>query len=419
MNKKTKKRLWRWGTLLLVVILAVWVQSRWHAWFHNPEEQPYTPLTVPHRVLLTFGDENESSRNVSWQCDTILQRSYLELLCLDDDSICRAEVEAKGEVFASRQGKAAFYVARLRNLEPDKHYKYRAISGKKASEWYDFRTYPEHRQKASFLYVGDVQDTLGGITNRILHEALKRHPEGELLVCGGDFVERPRNEDWTEAFNDIDSVAQHIPMLCVTGNHDYLKAIIMELERRFTLTFSYFLDSKIDDNHVYTLSYGPIQFFLLDSNREFPYLYSQRQWLKSKLAESRAPWKIVVLHHPLYSVKGKNNNLIQRWMFDDIIREYGVDMVMQGHEHAYARVTAKDDGGQQVTPVYTISHCSPKNYKIDPGDRFDKIDKQGRYYQIVSISGDTLTMRAYETEGHSLIDSLSIIKDQNIKKIQL
>jgi hypothetical protein len=106
-------------------------------------------------------------------------------------------------------------------------------------------------------------------------------------------------------------------------------------------------------------------------------------------------------------------------MFDDIIREYGVDMVMQGHEHAYARVTAKDDGGQQVTPVYTISHCSPKNYKIDPGDRFDKIDKQGRYYQIVSISGDTLTMRAYETEGHSLIDSLSIIKDQNIKKIQL
>ena len=60
---------------------------------------------------------------------------------------------------------------------------------------------------------------------------------------------------------------------------------------------------KIDTTALFC--YGPIQFFLLDSNREQPYPYTQRQWLKQQLGQNRARWKIVVLHHPLFSVRGK------------------------------------------------------------------------------------------------------------------
>lgn len=48
-----------------------------------------------------------------------------------------------------------------------------------------------------------------------------------------------------------------------------------------------------------------------------------------------------MLHHPVYSIKGKMNNLPVRWMFDGLFREYGVDLVLQGHEHNYARMTNK------------------------------------------------------------------------------
>ncbi len=392
---------------VLTIALAAWVAARWHVWFGNPEELAARPLMVPGHVLLTFGDENEMSRNVSWQCDTVLRPSHLELVCLADRDT--TSVEAQGEVFESRKGRAAYYVARLRQLKPATHYRYRAVSGSDVSQWYDFQTHTPNRDRFSFIYVGDVQDSIGGIANRLLMEAWAHHPEVEFLVCGGDLTERPANQYWAETFRDLDSIGQSIPILNVTGNHDYFKGITRRLERRFPLVFSYFLDSKVDDNMVYTLNYGDAQIFVLDSNREFFHLWTQRQWLKQQLEQSAAKWKILVLHHPLYSIKKKNNNLIQRWMFGDLVSQYGVDLVLQGHEHAYARMTAHDDVGNAKTPVYTVSHCSPKNYRISFDERFDKYGISSRFYQTVNVSGDTLAMATYNAYTHVLYDSLLII----------
>ena len=395
-----------------MLLLIVWVATRWHVWFGNPEELAVEPLMTPSHVLLTFGDDSELSRNVSWQCDTVLRPSWLELAC-DSDTL---RIEAQGEVFESRNGKAAYYVARLRQLKPDTHYSYRVIAGPRQgvpeefSPWYDFQTYATNRDRFSFLFVGDVQDTIGGIANRLLIEAWKQHPEAEFLVCGGDLTERPANQYWAETFSDLDSIGQTMPILNVTGNHDYFKGIIQRLERRFPLVFSYFLDSKIGDNMVYTLNYGDAQLFVLDSNREFFYLWTQRQWLEEQLQQSKAKWKILVLHHPLYSIKGSNNNMTQRWMFDDLVHEYGVDLVLQGHEHAYARMIGGTyKNGAPAVPVYTVSHCSPKNYRIGFDERFDKVGISSRYYQTVSVSGDTLTMATYDANTQALYDSLMIV----------
>ena len=406
----TRKKL-KWILLLLLVVgLSLWVASRWNAWFHNPEEPPYTASPTPHRVLLTYGNKDGLSRNISWQCDSVVRPSWIELVCLTDSTSSTPDtIQAEGEVFVSRSGKAAYYVARLRQLQPGRQYAYRAVTDGKCSPYYTFQVLPSERNHLSFLYVGDVQDSVGGQANVYLREAVRRHPQTELLVCGGDFTERPTDRYWAEGFRSIDSLAQHMPFLCVTGNHDYLKGVIVKLERRFPLILSYFLDSKINDNMVYTVCDGPVQFFLLDTNREFFYLKTQRDWLEQELSASTARWKIVVLHHPLFSVRGKNN-LIQRWMFNDLIEEYGVDLVLQGHEHAYARMTRHTDDGQPVTPVYTVSHCSPKNYRIKPDDRFDIITNTSRYYQTIDISGDTLTMKAYDVSGHTLCDSLQIMK---------
>ena len=400
--------------LMIVIALGCWIASRWHTWFVEEDEEAYVASSSPAHVLLTFGDAQPLSRNVSWQADSIIRPSWLELICLSDSDTIR--VEAQGEVFRSRGGQAAYYVARLRELQAGTCYAYRAVTDDKVSPWYQFRMQSDSVDKVSFLYIGDVQDSIGGEANRFLREALSRHPESEFLVCGGDLADGPRQNCWEEAFRDIDSVTQAMPLLVVTGNHDYRKGVIQWLERRFPLTFSYFLDSKIADNQVYTLNYGPVQFFLLDSNRELPYLLTQRDWLKTQLEQSRARWKIVVLHHPLFSIRSRSRNLIQRWVFNDLLETYGVDLVLQAHEHAYARMTAHKDG-HAVTPVYTISHCSPKNYDIYENDHYDKTIASSRFYQTVRISGDTLTLAAYEVYHHSLCDSLQIIKDKDITKI--
>ena len=392
--------------LLSLVALAVWVAVRWNVWFDNPPEEPVPPLMTPAHVLLTFGNSDGMSRNVSWQCDTVLRPSHLELVCLEDSDTIR--IDAQGEVFQSRKGKAAYYVARLRQLKPAMHYRYRVVSGDGHSPWFSFATHPLRPKRFSFMFVGDVQDTIGGIANRLLLDAWGHHPDTEFLVCGGDLIERPANQYWAETFGTLDSIGQSMPILNVTGNHDYFKGVIQRLERRFPLVFSYFLDSKVDDNMVYTLNYGDAQIFVLDSNREFFYLWTQRQWLKQQLEQSKAKWKILVLHHPLYSIKGGNNK-VQQWMFDDLVRDYGIDLVLQGHEHAYARMTAHDDLAGAIAPVYTISHCSPKNYRIHFDDRFDKYGISSRYYQTVTVGRDTLFMATHDAYNHTLYDSLMIV----------
>lgn len=88
-KKTTRKTVWA-VTLMVVAALAVWVSQRWEVWFHNTEEEPYVAAVHPHRVLLTFGDaDGLSSRNVSWQCDSVVKPSWLELAT--DSDIVRIE----------------------------------------------------------------------------------------------------------------------------------------------------------------------------------------------------------------------------------------------------------------------------------------------------------------------------------------
>ena len=66
-------------TVVLLIALTCWVNSRWNAWFGNPREPPYSPLSEPGRVLLTFGDKDALSRNISWQYDSVVHPSHVEL----------------------------------------------------------------------------------------------------------------------------------------------------------------------------------------------------------------------------------------------------------------------------------------------------------------------------------------------------
>lgn len=400
--QKKNKRILRLSVMALVAVaLTVWISKRWHVWFGIPDEPPYSAVSSPGRIMLTLGDSTALSRNISWQCGDSVTEAWVELKS-DADSV-PARIDADGEVYHSRSGKAAYYYARLRQLKANTRYLYRVATGSQLSQWHSFRTQPEKgNHDFSFMYVGDVQDHVGGEINASIHEALRRNGDIELFVCGGDLVERPSDIYWNEAFAELDGIRQSLPVLCVAGNHDYLKTLPDSTERRFPLVFSYFLDSHVGDNLVGSFCYGEIEFFLLDTNRYMFNLYAQRQWLEEHLSKSTAKWKVVVAHHPLYSLK-RGNNLIQRWMFDDIIRRYGVNLVLQGHEHAYAR-----KGGKDGEPLYLVSHCSPKNYEIDIDGTYDVYETTDYYYQKIKVKGDSLFILSYNGKTHQRNDSVAV-----------
>ena len=264
--------------------------------------------------------------------------------------------------------------------------------------------------------MGDVQDTINGIANILLKKAISRHPEVEFVAFGGDLIERPTDAYFAETFRSIDSVCTAMPIVNITGNHDYLKYLKRKCERRFALTFPYFLkgmEERGDENHLFSFVYHNTQFFLLDSERGAYFLLQQKSWLKDRFDECNTKHRIVMLHHPLYSVKNKNNNLIERWVFNDMIQEAGVELVLQGHEHSYTHCTNDEKplkGNRCVNgPLYTVSHCSPKNYDPRPEERFYPVKNDSRYYQIVHVTASLVSMKAYDAFTGEMIDSVNVI----------
>jgi hypothetical protein len=88
----------------------------------------------------------------------------------------------------------------------------------------------------------------------------------------------------------------------------------------------------------YTFAAGPVQFFALDTNEVSE---AQLLWLKDELAKSRATWKLVYGHHPIYSAGAHEDNqgLIRRLL---PLLKGRADIYLAGHDHDLQHLKAED-----------------------------------------------------------------------------
>jgi hypothetical protein len=112
-----------------------------------------------------------------------------------------------------------------------------------------------------------------------------------------------------------------------------------------------------------TLGDGEVQLFFLDSNR---ITGTQTAWLEQQLSESAATWKIAVFHHPPYTCGGHLGNAVvaRRWV--PLFEEYGVQLVLSGHDHNYQRFASRNGvtyvvHGGGAAGLYPLRRC-PGSY---------------------------------------------------------
>ena len=155
-------------------------------------------------------------------------------------------------------------------------------------------------------------------------------------------------------------------------------------------------------------------------------LAAQTEWLKSTLKEARQDddirWIVATFHHPMFSSgEGRTNEQIRtewRPLFD----KYNVDLVMQGHDHTYARGQTENlpQGVNAQSPaggtVYVNSVSGAKMYEIKPDrwDRFDGVEMERgaentQLYQVVRVTRDTMTYRSYTATG-APYDAFDLVK---------
>lgn len=179
-----------------------------------------------------------------------------------------------------------------------------------------------------------------------------------------------------------------------TGNHDgglhYSDETLHEIDAT--------LDRLGTPARYYTTTHGPVQFFYLDSSE--PGFFeggelTQIGWLDDELASSNAQWKIVAMHHPVYSsgLHGPTARLTE--FLEPVLQARAVDLVLAGHDHNYER-TVPVDG---IT--YVVSGGGCKTTRVRP-NRYTEVAASTLQFMVFEIDGDRLTGEAIQVDGDVL-----------------
>jgi hypothetical protein len=132
-------------------------------------------------------------------------------------------------------------------------------------------------------------------------------------------------------------------------------------------------------------TYGDVLIVGLDSNE--PDNPDERAFLERTLRDTKAKWRIVALHHPPYSAGYQGSSLHVRDVFAPIFEEYGVQLVLSGHDHDYQR--SKVING--VT--YVVSGAAAGTRRTGEDD-FTAVSFSWHHFVDIAVFDDRLVLRA-------------------------
>jgi hypothetical protein len=310
------------------------------------------------------------------------------------------------------------HVAKLSDLSPDTTYFYSLGDGTEAGwgPWRTIKTARNQPGRLEFLYMGDAQTGLEDWGRRLL-TAYRRHPGIEFVLLAGDLVDRGNERtNWDHFFLRSQEVFQRTPLLPCAGNHEYLDQGPRLYRSFFALPPNG--PPGIEPGLVYHFESGSAFFAVLDSTLAVSNpgkAVLQAEWLDRALGQTRARWKFVMFHHPVYASHPhrESPSLHDHWV--PIFDKHKVDMVLQGHDHAYLR-TYPMRGGRPVASgsegtIYVVSVAGDKYYDQNTRDYIEVGLTGTSTYQTIEIDDveNRLTYRAWNDAGE-VVDHLVITK---------
>ena len=374
----------------------------------------------PDHVVLTWSGDPRTSQSIQWRTSPKTKRGIAAYqkksayATVRPQSLKRvkARTSSINDSNLLNDPMVHWHTATLTGLEPGTTYVYSVGDGTRDgwTEFAEFTTAPDGTKPFSFMYMGDAQNGLDR-WGSLVRNAFLRRPDAAFYVMAGDLVSRgAERDDWDSLFNNAAGIYDRRQLVPVIGNHEcqggqpelYLKLFNLPTNGPTTIA----------PERAYAFDYGNALFVVLDSNLK-PEL--QAEWLEHQLAATRATWKFVIYHHPMYSSAPKRDNKAVRESWGPIFDKYHVDLALQGHDHAYLR-TFPMKGNRPVTgvkdgTVYIVSVSGTKFYKQDTRDYTEFAMTNVATYQVldIQISGDRLVYRAYDIDG-ALRDELVIEK---------
>ena len=255
------------------------------------------------------------------------------------------------------------------------------------------------------------------------------HPLDFVISAGDNFYPKGVVSEfdplWHYSFENIYTAhSLQCDWYPVLGNHDYHSDVdaqirYAKISRRWDMPARYYSkeislnkedkedgpvkeEKKVTVKNKALLIFIDTDPFLHESKAE--YVEKQLVWLKDTLKKASADvtWKIVIGHHPYYTVGPRITNydtLIMRKALTTIFEENKVDVYLSGHEHSLQHL--KPDG-------YThqfISGAGSELTKVTAGIPYCRFQASEHGFMYFSIDEKRLNVKAINYTGALLYET--------------
>ncbi len=392
------------------------LQAKWDKESSVPEVPllGHRPSQLPDRVIVTPLKSDNQSLAFTWRTDTSAVKGRIEIVEGDSFSFPkdnRERIEATHKVVQYKDYPMNYHTAEVSHLKPEKTYRYRVGYPPHWSPWYTFKQ-QNFTDTVSFLYFGDTQNGILDHSQRIYKQAIKRFGQSKLALHIGDLINHANNDyEWSEWHAATEDINTSMPVIATPGNHEYLKNLEgskVQLSAYWTTVFPFPYEWEAGQ---YFFDYGFVRFILLNSNDE---IYDQGLWLEELLNKTDKDWVVIVSHHPVFSgAKGRENEGLQEnWLPVIEKHKHKIGLVLQGHDHTYARGGLENRKGTKsnpTQPVFTVSVVGDKYYDLEKQNWMDVGYNEVSTYQYIEITKNKIHYRAY-SESDVLIDEFQLSK---------
>ena len=413
----------RTKVVLFGFLLGILVLSLIAVFTHRPQRignsQGFDPRpsAIPDRIILTWCQDPATSQAVTWRTDSTVTTPKAELAVATASpkfTESAMQIAAETDVLSTTNGTACFHSVKFKDLQPNTVYAYRVGDGSVWSEWLQFTTAADKFSPFSFIYLGDAQNNILSMWSRTIRTAYSETSEARFLIHAGDLVNRANSDiEWAEWFRAGGWIYAMLPSIPAAGNHEYPK----DANGNRKLTAYWRAQFTLPQNGIpelpessYYLDYQGTRLISLNSNER---LAEQTVWLEHILDDNPCRWTIITFHHPVFSSAKNRDNPELRTLWKPLFDQYRVDLVLQGHDHSYARgrnlpvgVNTQDT---KAGTMYVVSVSGPKMYALTSTKWMDRSGENMQLHQVIHIAGDSLTYRAVTATGVPY-DAFTLVK---------
>lgn len=343
---------------------------------------------APDRITVSFHGDAATSAGFAWRTSTAAAGSDLQVAPL----AAGADGLGGGRLFSGKTSPATYsasdkaelvHKAQAAGLLPGTSYYYR-VGDAALGAWSGTGTFVTAPASGPFTFI-DLADTQAkkeaecALSAETIAKAFSAVPQAAFLAVNGDLVDTGSNErQWRQLLNFARDSLMNTTLLPAAGNHERERNAFIE---HFNLAAP--PGSATSSGAYYSVDYSGAHFIVLNTN-EGSLLRAglsgrQVRWLKADAAAARArgaKWIIVLMHKGPYTTSSHaTDSEIAgvsgiRTRTAPLLAGLGVDLVLQGHDHVYARSRPIDGEGRAASAERTVTETlngREIKYLVNPG----------------------------------------------------